>query len=286
MGVRHASDARRPSVTGPSTASSASCALGAHVPALLRVEVELDPRLPCLGGEPLGELDPVDEPPARRAQGELGVDVDDAGDVDDGEEEVAELGEHARVGLGLGRGPAGPGELDLELGDLLPHLRERALEIGPVEPDRRCAALHLAGVEQAGKRLGHVVEDAGAPLLLGLDRLPALAHPTGRVRLGLPEDVRVAADELRVHGPGDRFEVALALLLEQQREEVGLEEQVAELVEELGGVAGVGGVGDLVGLLDRVRHDRPGRLLAIPGAVAAQALRQLLQLDERLGERH
>ena len=126
------------------------------------------------------------------------------------------------------------------------------------------------------------MEDARAPFLLGLDRLPPLAHPPGRVGLGVAEDVRVAADELRVHRPGDRFEVAVALLLEQQREEVRLEEQVAELVEQLGRVAGVRGVGDLVGLLDRVRDDRARGLLAIPGAVAAQALRQLLQLDERL----
>ncbi len=89
-----------------------------------------------------------------------------------------------------------------------------------------------------------------------------------------------------MHGPGDRFEVALALLFEQQGEEVGLEEQVAELVDQLGGIAGVGRVRDLVGLFDRVRDDRPRRLLAIPGAVPAQALRQLLQLDERIGEGH
>ena len=97
--------------------------------------------------------------------------------------------------------------------------------------------------------------------------------------------MRVAADELRVHRAGDRLEVTVPLLLEQEGEEVRLEEEVAELVEQLGRVAGVRGVGDLVGLLDRVGHDRPRRLLPVPGAVAAQALRQLLQLDERLGER-
>ena len=110
-----------------------AAALARDVPALLRVEVELGPRLARLGCELLGELDAVDEAPARRAQRELGVDVDDARDVDDGEEEVAELGEHARVGLRLGRGPAGAGELDLDLGELLPHLRERPVEVGPVE---------------------------------------------------------------------------------------------------------------------------------------------------------
>ena len=83
---------------------------------------------------------------------------------------------------------------------------------------------------------------------------------------------------------GRLLEVALPLLLEQEREEVDLEEQVAELVEELLGPVGERRVSDLVGLLDRVRHDRPRRLLAVPGAVAPQALGQLLEIEERVRE--
>jgi ribosomal protein L12E/L44/L45/RPP1/RPP2 len=49
--------------------------------------------------------------------------------------------------------------------------------------------------------------------------------------------VRVPADELRVNRARDAGEVALPLLLQEQREEVDLEEQVAELVEQLGAVA-------------------------------------------------
>ena len=82
-------------------------------------------------------------------------------------------------------------------------------------------------------------------------------------------------------GARDAVEVAVSLLLEQEREEVDLEEQVAELVEELGRVVGERGVGDLVGLLDGVRDDRASRLLAIPGALGAQAPGQLLELVER-----
>jgi hypothetical protein len=79
----------------------------------------------------------------------------------------------------------------------------------------------------------------------------------------------MAADELGVHCPSHLLEVAVALLLQQQGEKVDLEEQVTELVEQLGRRSGRGRVGDLVGLLDRVRDDRPRRLLAVPGAVAA-----------------
>ena len=74
--------------------------------------------------------------------------------------------------------------------------------------------------------------------------------------------------ELVVDSAGGLLEVALPLLFEQEREEVDLEEQVAELVEQLLGPVGERRVSDLVGLLDRVRDDRPRGLLAIPGTVA------------------
>ena len=115
--------------------------------------------------------------------------------------------------------------------------------------------------------------------------LPVLADATGRARLDVTEHVRVPAHELRVDRARCLLEVALALLLEEQREEVDLEEEVAELVEQLVGPVGERRVRDLVRLLDRVRHDRPRRLLAVPGTVPAQAFRQLLQLEERVRER-
>ena len=88
------------------------------------------------------------------------------------------------------------------------------------------------------------------------------------VGLDLAEHVRVAADQLLGDVPGDLGQVAGAALLEQQRQEVDLEQDVAELVEQLGVVAAVGGVGQLVGLLDRVRDDRALVLLAVPRALA------------------
>ena len=59
-------------------------------------------------------------------------------------------------------------------------------------------------------------------------------------------------------------EVTGAALLQQQRQEVDLEQHVAELIQQLGVVASVGGVGQLVGLLERVRNDRALVLLAVP----------------------
>jgi hypothetical protein len=58
---------------------------------------------------------------------------------------------------------------------------------------------------------------------------------------------------------------------------VHLEEHVAQLVEQLGVIARVGGRGELVRLLDRVRDDRALVLLAVPGALAPQPPGQLVE---------
>ena len=129
------------------------------------------------------------------------------------------------------------------------------------------------------------MEDALAALLLGLDLLPSLPHARRCSRLRVPEHVRMPSNELLVRGACDGLEVTLALLLEQQREERHLEQQVAELVGELGRVTADRRVGDLVCLLDGVRDDGDRGLLAIPGAVLPQAPRQLVQVEERTRER-
>jgi hypothetical protein len=67
-----------------------------------------------------------------------------------------------------------------------------------------------------------------------------------------------------------------------------LQQEVAELGAELAIVAGVDRLGDLVGLLDRLRLDRRVRLLAVPGAAAgtAQAVHDAHQLLECFAHRH
>jgi hypothetical protein len=87
-----------------------------------------------------------------------------------------------------------------------------------------------------------------------------------------------------VDAPRDRREVAAALLFEQQRQEIGLEEEVAEFVLELRRVTEQRGVRDLVGLLDRVRDDGSRRLLAVPRTVTPKAFGELLELEECVRE--
>src|SRR5439155_3762354 len=152
------------------------------------------------------------------------------------------------------------------------------------EPGRGRAALDLPSVDQRRQVAGDVVEDPLPPLLLALEALPALAHGASASG-GFPaEHVRMPGNELRVDPARDVFEVPLVFFLEQEREEKDLEEEVAQLIEQLGVVALLGCVRDLVGFLDRVRHDRAGRLLAIPRTIPAQPLRELLKLEQRVGE--
>ena len=96
----------------------------------------------------------------------------------------------------------------------------------------------------------------------------------------------MAADQLLGDRLGDLGERARVALLEQQREEDDLEEDVAELVAQLLVVAARGRVGELVGLLDRVRDDRALVLLAVPGALAPQPAGDPVEALERLGGVH
>ena len=127
------------------------------------------------------------------------------------------------------------------------------------------------------------MEDPDASLLCDLDLVPAHAHLAGGVRLGVGEDVRVTTDQLAGDAVRDVRPVSLAALGAEQREERRLEEKVSELVDQLRRRARLaGGLGDLVRLLEGVRHDRLDRLHPIPRALAAKRLRQLEQLDRRL----
>ena len=103
--------------------------------------------------------------------------------------------------------------------------------------------------------------------------------PGRACRPRLAEHVRMATDQLGRDRPRRRRPVALAPLRQQQRQEGGLKQQVAELVQQLLRVAQLRRLGHLVGLLQRVWHDRKRRLLPVPGAVAAQPGGQPHQRD-------
>src|SRR5207248_2184735 len=205
--------------------------------------------------------------PRREEQLELRSDVALACDVDRGEENASELG---RI------------EILFQLAHLVVEIGERALDVGVFEPAGEGPLLKLACVAQRRERLRDVVEDAFASLLLPLDLLPVPAHSAGTIGDYVVEDVRMTSHKLRVHIPCHGFEISLVFFLERQRQENDLEEQIAELVEQLRVVLGQRCIRDFIRLLDRVRHDRARGLLAVPRAIAAQPLGQLLQLEKGL----
>ena len=155
-----------------SGSSSEHLLRGVEVPVLL-VERELGEDAPVVVRQHLGALDPVGEAPRRRSQRELGVDVQPPRDVDRREQDVADLLEDVRVRLGLGIRLACVRERRLQLAKLVVEIGERPVRVRVLEVDRRRAALELARVEQRGQRLGDVVEDPFAALVVPLDLAPS-----------------------------------------------------------------------------------------------------------------
>ena len=135
----------------------------------------------------------------------------------------------------------------------------------------------LLGVERRGQRLRDLAEDLAAALVLALDLVPVAHHVAGGVRRTFSEHVRVAADQLLAAVLGHLGQAPLTALLEEQGQEVDLEEHVAELVKQLGVIARVGRVRQLVGLLDRVRDDRALVLLPVPGTLPAEPACDLVE---------
>ena len=181
--------------------------------------------------DPLRLLDAPDEAAHRGPERELRVDVQVPREIDRREEDVSDLLEHPRVGLGLRELGPPPGRRRRGARAISsPRSSPRAIGARVVESDRRRTPSRLACVRERRQPLG---ERRGSPfttLLLGLDLLPALADTAGGLRLGVAEDVRVPPHELLVGAPGDLLEISLASLLQEQRQEVDLEEQVSELV--------------------------------------------------------
>ena len=85
---------------------------------------------------------------------------------------------------------------------------------------------------------------------------------------GVAEHMRMAADQLGGDRLDDAAEVEQAGLLGHAGMKDDLQQEVAELLAQILGVAALDGVGDLVGFFDRVGRDRGEGLLEVPGTAA------------------
>ena len=90
----------------------------------------------------------------------------------------------------------------------------------------------------------------------------------------------MAAHQLGGHGLDHVAEIEGALLLGHAGMERDLEQEVAELVLEVGEIAARDGVGHLVGFLERIGRDGPEGLLEVPGAAAAGRAQRRHDLDQ------
>jgi hypothetical protein len=149
-----------------------------------------------------------------------------------------------------------------------------------VQSSRGSPSLQLACVQQRRKVLRHLAKYTQLTTgFLRLDRVPVTQHLAGICHLYAAENVRVTTDQLLAAVLGDLPEIPRTALLEQQREEHHLEEHVPQLVKQLGVIAVMRGVSKLICLLNRVWHDRALVLLAIPGTLPAQQMRQLIERE-------
>ncbi len=125
-------------------------------------------------------------------------------------------------------------------------------------------------VELLGRNVG---EDARCgPFFASLRLLGTLPEPgrgAGCALLRAAEHVRVPADHLGGDGVDDVVEGEGVLLLGHTRVIDDLEQEIPQLVLEVGDIVFRDGIGHLVGLLDGVGRDRRKRLLEVPGAARA-----------------
>ena len=161
------------------------------------------------------------------AQRGLGFDIELAGQIGGGEEQIADF-------LFQRRGPRGAVEFGLDFGDLFGDLWQDRTRIRPVEPDPRRAARHLDGPQQRGQGERHAVEHAfraAGRLAFGrLVRLPRLVLRRGRDDLGVTEDMRMPPLHLVRDRRGDILEAEEPGFLRHAGVEHDLQQQIAELI--------------------------------------------------------
>ena len=190
-----------------------------------------------------------------RPQRQFGIDVEMAGHVDHSEQQVAEF-----VVLGDGVVVV---DRRAELAGFLDDLRERTVDVGPVEADLRRLCADLGRVGERRHRAWNAVEDRRPLLLLALDVFPVGEHLIDGTVAGTDidhlavaaEHVGVAADQLVVDARRDIGDRETSLLLGDRGVELDLVEEVTKLLDEVivgrrvVGVERLEGVDDLVGLL-------------------------------------
>ena len=151
---------------------------------------------------------------------------------------------------------------------------------GPRPSARGPARRARAGTpSSAGRALLLGLLHAGPTARAGRPRASASANTCGWRRTSLA--MRSAATSSTSNG-------LVGVLLAMPRVEHHLQQQVAELLAQARAVVGLDRLGELVRLLERVRHERLVRLLGVPRAAArrAQAVHDAHELAQSVGLGH
>ena len=194
----------------------------------------------------------------------LGINLEQPPYINEGEEQVAELGSDPR-GIAGDHGLVG---LPQFLAHLVPCLPPR----GPIESD--APGLHLQPLRshERWKALGDAVERrprTPVAVTLGpLDPLPLVQGLAGIGHLGVREDMRMPAGHLPENPLQDLCHGELALLLGYLAVEDHLEENVSQLFDDVVGPALAEGLERFIGFFDEVGLEGGARLLAIPRATS------------------
>ena len=239
--------------------------------------------------------------------GEFGIHVEEAGEIDGDEKDIAEFRLDAARRLF-------PAEDFTEFVGFLAEFLEDAFDVLPVEADASGFASELKAFEKGGKGGDYAVEEGWSGSGFGMRRrsrsrrdarrlafdLPARCacyRGTGSVRprrgFGLAlllfqefpvpqnlrrgpgfdfaEDVGMPTNHFIVDFADDIMDRETALFGGDLRVEEDLEEEVAQFFGEFGVVAGVEGVEDFISFLNEIGAEGGVGLLAIPWAAAGRA---------------
>lgn len=237
------------------------------------LQAGLRDRAAALGQRVLDRLKAAHEFPVGGVEEKLGLVPAFSRQVHHGEEQVANFFSESLC--------ASLGEGGLDFVHLLAHLGQHFPGLRPVEADRGGLALELGRREQGGlsfvglfQQVVPVRRRGRAPcslfLLPGLDGLPLAEDGIRAVGHGVAEDVGMTPHQFLADGTGDLVDVEVTRLGGDGRVEKGLEQQIAQLVDERRAIAGTDGGADFVGLLDGVADEAFMGLFGIPRTSAGR----------------
>lgn len=192
------------------------------------------------------------------AEGLLRIDLQEAGEVDDGEEKVADLVLPLPVVVGLA-----------DFGDFFVNFVNYLFRIGPIEAGAGGAGTDLLGFDERGQGSRHSIEQAlrlvgFARAFGGFDFVPTFENGVAGGDFFFTKNVRVAADEFFVDGVEAVVDFKVTCFGRHLGVKNGLEEEVAQFARQLVPCPPVNGVEDLVGFFERVWLDGIEGLFSVP----------------------